>query len=321
MENLQVPKGAEKYKKMDLKILDGEKVEKILGMSHISKLRIFVVCGLTAFLGLVLYNFFSQPIVTVESLFPPVAIFIATYFVWHSKVTESGKNLVFAIAKYGFQIALLTYLTTFIASLLSPLFQGFNAPRFSLNPVENIHSILFFLTDLVNESLAEHASYARLISLGLTAASIAALPLIYMSAKGRLYYVTNKRIVVREKSGTVQVTTLPLDNLVEVTAFQGLFGRLLGYGDIVLTVASGGGASDSLRPGSVSPLGSLYKVKRRLEGLREVWELKDLIITLRERYVQANYLQNMEKELKRIREAVEEKPAKAKAVQPIQYSV
>ena len=319
MKDISVPNGVEKYKNMDLKLLDGEKVEKILGMSPVSKFRSFVVCGLVAFLGFVLYNFFSQPVVTAESLILPVVVFIATYFIWHCKVTESGKNLVSSLVKYSIQIALLTYLTTFIASLLGPLLKVVNAPSFSLNPVENANSVLVFITNLINSSLTEYASYARLISLGIVAASLIALPLIYMSTKGRLYYVTNKRIVVREKIGTVQVTTLPLDNLVEVTAFQGLFGRLLGYGDVVLIVSSGGGASDSLQPGSVSPFGSLYKVKRRLEGLKEVWELKDLIITLRESYVQANYLQNMEKELRRIREAVEEKPAKAKIFQPIQY--
>jgi len=319
MKDLSVPKGIERYKETDLKLLAGEEVQNILGMTPVSKLRSFALCGLTAFLGYLLYDFFSQPAVTVESLVLPTAMLILVYFVWHSRVTESGKNLLFSIAKYSLQIALLSYLIAFIASLLSPLLQGFNAPSFSLNPIENVYGIFSFIAEMVNISLAQYSASAKLLSLGLIAAGTLALPLIYLSTRGRLYYVTNKRIVVREKAGTVQVTTLPLDNLVEVTAFQGLFGRLLGYGDVILTVSSGA-SSDSLRPGSVSPFGSMYKVKRRLEGLREVWELKDLIITLREKYVQANYLQNMENELKRIREAVEQKNTKPKVVQPIQYT-
>ena len=74
-------------------------------------------------------------------------------------------------------------------------------------------------------------------------------------------------------------------------------GRLFGYGDVVLTVTSGGGVSDSLKPKSISPLGSFYEIKRRLEGLKEIWEVKDLIILLRDRYVQANYLESHFKRL------------------------
>ncbi len=314
MEKLHVPKGVEKYKETDLKLLPGEKVEQMIGMTPLSRLRSFVLCGLATLLGYVLYDFFGKPVVTVESLVPPLIVFIVTYFVWHYKVTESGKQLVSGVVKYTIWIALISYMITFITSLLSPILQGFSAPSFSLNPLDNIHAILAFITDLANTSLTNYSSYTRLASLGLIAASLAALPLLYLGAKGRLYYVTNKRVVVRDKSGTSQVTTLPLDNLVEVTGFQGFFGRIFGYGDVILTVTSGGGVSESLRPKSVSPLGSFYRVKRRLEGLKEVWEMKDLIITLRDRYVQVNYLENMEKELIRIREAVEEKPKKTQVI-------
>ena len=310
MKKLHVPKGVGKYREHDLKLLKGERVERMIGMAPSSKLRSFVLCGLAAVLGYVLYDFFGKPVITAESLVLPLIVFVVVYFVWHYRVTDSGKQLVSGIVKYTMWIALISYLITFITSLLGPILQGFNVPSFSLNPLDNIYAILEFITDLANTSLSGYSLYTRLASLGLVAASLAALPLLYIGAKGRLYYVTNKRIVVRDKSGTAQVTTLPLDNLVEVTGFQGFFGRLLGYGDVILTVTSGGGVSESLRPKSVSPLGSFYRVKRRLEGLKEVWEIKDLIITLRDRYVQANYLQNMEKELRRIREAVEEKPTK-----------
>ena len=310
MEKLHVPKGVEKYKDADLKLLAGEKVERIIGMAPSCKLRSFVLCGLAAVLGYTLYDFFGKSVITAESLVMPLIVFVVTYFVWHYKVTDSGKQLVSGVVKYTVWIALISYLITFISSLLGPILQGFNVPSFSLNPLENIYAILEFITDLANTSLSGYSLYTRLASLGLVAASLAALPLLYYSARGRLYYVTNKRVVVRDKSGTAQVTTLPLDNVVEVTGFQGFFGRIFGYGDVILTVTSGGGVSESLRPKSVSPLGSFYRIKRRLEGLREIWETKDLIITLRDKYVQANYLESMEQELRRIREAVEEKPEK-----------
>jgi hypothetical protein len=314
-EKLMVPKGAEKYKDTDLKLLSGERVEKIANMMTASKLRSFTLCMMLALLGYSLYSFFSQPMVTAESLAFPVGVLVATYFMWHCKFTENGKKLVFSIVKYGLMIALLSYLVSFIGSVLSPFVEGIGLPNFSLNPIENVYGILVYLSNLVNASLMPYADSCRILSLGLVGVGFLAVPVVYLNMRGTLYYVTNKRIVVREKSGTVQVTTLPLDNLVEVTAFQGLFGRLLGYGDVVLTVSSGGGVTDSLQPKSASPLGAFYKVKRRLEGIKEVWEIKDLIITLREKYVQANYLQNMEQELRRIREAIEEKPVKLTPVQ------
>jgi hypothetical protein len=310
MEELSVPKGVEKYNEADLKLLAGEKVERMVGMAPLCKLRSFFLCGLAAVLGLVFYDFFGKPVATAESLVLPLGIFILTYFVWHYKVTESGKQLVSGVIKYTIWISLISYLITFISTLFGPILEGFNAPNFSLNPLDNIYAILEFITDLANTSLSKYSFYTRLGSLGVVSASLAAFPLLYIGSRGRLYYVTNKRVVVRDKSGTAQVTTLPLDNVVEVTGFQGFFGRLLGYGDVILTVTSGGGVSESLRPKSLSPLGSFYRVKRRLEGLKEIWEVKDLIITLRDKYVQANYLQSMEEELRRIREAVEEKPNK-----------
>jgi hypothetical protein len=316
MKTIDVPQGLEKYKETDMKLLTGEKVESILGMSPISKLRNYVLCSLIAFLGFQLWSIFSQTSVSVELLFPALITLIVTYFMWTYKVTESGKNLIFSIFKYLFYISLLSYLITFMGSILGPIITTFN-PNFtgpSINPADNINNILSSITYEINENLIQYSQYGELAGLGLIAASLLILPFIYMSTRGRLYYVSNKRIIVREKSGTVQVTTLPLDKIVEVTAFQGFFGRLLGYGDVILTMTSGEGTSETLRPKPVSPLGDFYRVKRRLEGIKDIWNIKDLILTLRERYVQANYLQNMENELKRIREAVEEKPLK-----PLQY--
>ena len=39
MEELSVPKGVEKYKATDLKLLAGEKVERMVGMAPLCKLR------------------------------------------------------------------------------------------------------------------------------------------------------------------------------------------------------------------------------------------------------------------------------------------
>lgn len=315
MEDLIFPKGIEKSKEMDLNLLPRENIKLITCMQPVSKLRSLVLCVLLAYQSFVLHDFFSQSLVTAESLFLPVGVSLVTYFMWHYRVTESGKKLVSNIIKYSIQIALLSYLVTFIGSLFSPFLQGLNIPSFSMNPIENINGILDYVTGLINTSVLQYSNHLKIVCLGIIGASLSAIPLIFMKAKGTLYYITNKRVIVRQKSGTVQVTTLPLDNLVEITAFQGFFGRLLGYGDVILTLTSGGGFSKSLKPKSVSPLGSFYEVRKRLEGIKEVWNTKDIIIKLREKYVQANYLANMEKELTRIREAVEEKKLKPKIAQ------
>jgi len=72
----------------------------------------------------------------------------------------------------------------------------------------------------------DYAPYARLLSVALVTAGLAVLPLLYFCARGH-HYLSDRRIVVR-LFGTVQVTTFPLDSVVEVAAFQGLSGRLFG---------------------------------------------------------------------------------------------
>ena len=54
-----------------------------------------------------------------------------------------------------------------------------------------------------------------------------------------------------------------------------------------------------------------YSVKRKLEGVKDVWQLKDAIIALRDKYVEARYLARIEDELKRIRQATEAKSAES----------
>jgi len=329
VKTFKVPEGVEKYKEIDLKLLPGENVERIVSMSPLSKARSYLICSLLALLGLMLYMLFSGHEVTAWALAPPIAVFLATYFVWSAGVTKDLKGLFYSVVKYAVGLVVLCYVLAFLVQFFSPYLSmleayGFPAPkdfRFSADPVENAESILAYLASLVNSYVMAYAPLLRLASLGLVACSIVAAVLAYMSCRGQLYYVTDRRIVARRKFGTVQVTTLPLDGLVEVTAFQGFFGRLFGYGDIVLSMVSSGGVASSLRPQLVQPIGSFCEVKRRLEGVKDVWELKDAIITLRDKYVEARYLERIEGELKRIREAVEEKekPPWVRAKEEKQY--
>jgi len=328
VKRLRFPKGADKYKEMDLKVLPDERVERIVEMSPLSRLRGFVLAALLSAFGLALYAFFCQPELTAESLALPVAVFLALYFLWHCMVTESAKQLAWSLLKYGIYVVLLSYLLAFLAAFFVPLLwqlkgveamgalsEGSKAPSFSLDPIENLHGLLAFAANLLKTFAVDYAPYARLLSLALVTAGLAALPLLYFYARGHLYYLSDRRIVVRRKFGTVQVTTFPLDSVVEVTAFQGLSGRLFGYGDVTVTMTSGGGVTDSLQPTSAAPLRGLYTVKRRLEGIRDPWEIKDLIIVLREKYVQTHYLERMEGELRRIREGIEGRVETAETVE------
>ena len=252
----------------------------------------------------------------------PVDVYPGTLFMVYSDdeliaLIKERADEVFSflsIVKYIVGLLVLSYVLAFLASFFSPILNalaslGLNVPsgfKFSIDPVENVKGILAYVVAVVNTYIMPHAHILRLASLGLAACSAVAAMLTYMSCRGQLYYVTDRRIVIRRKFGTVQVTTLPLDGLVEVTAFQGFFGRLLGYGDVVLSMISGGGVAQSLGPQPAQPVGSFYEVKRKLEGVRDVWELKDAIIALRDKYVEARYLERIEGELKRIRRAVEE---------------
>lgn len=103
------------------------------------------------------------------------------------------------------------------------------------------------------------------------------------------------------------MTTLPLNGLVEVAAFQELFGRLFGCGDEVLLIIGGGGVAELSRLLSVQPIGSFYEVERKLEDVGDLCKLKDAIVTLKDSYVETRYLEAHEGELKCIREAVKEK--------------
>lgn len=306
-EVIRVPRGIEKYKDIDLKLLPNERVERIVTVSPLSKMRGFILCGLLALFGFLLYTLFSMPKVTIQALVPPTILFLIIYFVWNSGEIEGLKSILFKAIKYIVALVIISYILAYITSYLEPIVKAMDPAvdlGFSTDPIENIWRILSLFTSLINVLLMPYAPILRIAALGLSALSLILIALTYLECRGTLYYVTDRRVVVRRKFGTVQVTTLPLDGLVEVTAFQGFFGRIFGYGDIVLSMVSGGGVADSLAPQPVQPTGAFYQVKRRLEGVRNVWELKDLIIMLRDRYVEAIYLERIEGEVRRIREAV-----------------
>jgi len=314
VEKIYVPKGVEKYREIDLKLLPGENVQRIIEMSPLSKMRTYIVCALLIFFAYTLHRLFSLPAVTVESLIMPAAAFLVLYFVWHCKVTEDLKILFFSLAKYALAVIVLSYFFTyfvsmsmpFLSNLLNALGMQSSTPSFSLNPVDNLKSLFGFIAGLLNSFVMKYASIGRLVALALMILGAVAALLTYLQVRGHLYYLTDRRIIVRRKFGTVQVTTLPIDSVVEVVAFQGFFGRLLGYGDVIVTMTSGGGVTESLRPRPVSPVESLYSVKRRLEGVKDVWQMKDAIIAAREKYVQAHYLEKMERDIRRLREIAEE---------------
>ena len=309
---ISVPEGIKEYekkgKKIDLNLMPSEEVYKVIGMNPLSKIREYVLAIFITIFGYTSYVFFKSGM-TMKTFIPVVIMFFISYFAWHYKVTRDFKHLIWNIIKYSIYIILLGYFITFLTSYLSSflnMFSGFigysssNLPSFSLDPVVNTRNIFVFLIGLFRKYLSQYTYILSMGSIALSIISMIMMINIFFYTKGRLYYITNKRIVSREKYGTIQVTTLPIDGVVEVTAFQGLAGRIFGYGDILLSMISGGGVERSLEPKSESLTSGLYSIKRKLEGVRDPWEIKDLILSIREKYVEANYLRRIEKKLKRM---------------------
>jgi len=314
MGETRIPEGikeyGEKVKEIDLKLMPGEEVYKVVGMNPLSKFREYILAISVALFGYTLYVFFRSGM-TVNTLIPVVIMFFTSYFIWHYKVTRDFKQLIWNVIKYGFYLMMLGYLITAISSYLSPLLNLFteflgaslpsNLPSFSPDPFANTMNILNYMISFLKSHLSQYSNILSLAGLAVSIASIIMLINIFFYTRGRLYYITNKRVVIRQKYGTIQVNTLPIDSVVEVTAFQGLAGRIFGYGDIVLSMVSGGGVEKTLEPDSESLKSGLYSIKKSLEGVKEPWNIKDLILEIREKYVEANYLARIEKELKRIR--------------------
>lgn len=315
LESLRM--GIEKYQPIDLKLLPDEKVVKVLGMSALSKFRTYVVGLLVALLGYQLYVLTGAEEITVVTLLPLLGTVVVTYLVWHTRVTQSAKRLLFDLIKYAFYIVMFSYFITFLTSYLGPILDTLKRlvpflteaveglptdglPRFSLNPIENIQNILNFFLSIVATIIVDYAFWISIAGMAIIMIGLVSIPLVFLEAKGHIYYLTDRRMIIRRKFGTVQVTTLPLDAVVEVTSFQGFLGRIFGYGDVVVSMTSGGGVTESLMPRSVSPVGSFYLVKRRFEGIKNPWEMKDMIMSLRDSYVEAHYLKRIEQELKKL---------------------
>lgn len=282
-DEFRIPEGIREYAKLsediDLKLLPGEEIYKIIRMHPLSKIREFILSALIAFYGYMLYLFFNSKI-TLISFINIVIMFLLIYFIWHYKITLTLKKLVWDLIKYVLYIILLGYFITFLTTYLSPIVTAIfkllglpstitsSLPNFTLNPIENIKGIIIFVFDLVKTYLIKYTSIFSLASIGLIIAALIAIPCIYFYSRGRLYYITNKRVIIKHKYGTIQVTTLPIDGIVEVTAFQSLAGRIFGFGDVIIAMVSGGGVEKSLAPSSISLSSGLYSIKRKLEVLR-----------------------------------------------------
>ena len=315
VETLKIPEGVDKYMDIDLKLLPGESVELIIKRSPFSHFRSMLVCLLIAAFGFSLYILFSQPQLSVGDILYPAAIALTAYLVWHCGVAKDLKRVIFEVLILAIKIVIVSYFFTFVMSLLAriasiaDILAGLglseSVSSFNINPISSLYGLIEFGTSLINLLLAKNSVLLRLASLALIFIPLLLVPLIYFNAKGHLYYLTNKRIIARRKFLTVNVTTMPLDGIVEVTSFQGILGRLLGFGDIVLSMVSGGGVADSVAPGSLSVSGNLYTIKRKLEGVKDVWTVKDMIVAARERFVQANYLSKIQKDIAKLREIAE----------------
>jgi hypothetical protein len=154
VQTVKVPKGVEKYKEIDLKLLPGENVESIVSMSPLSKMRSYVVCGLVAVFAFLLYQLFSGPM-TAESLAPPVATFIALWILWKAGDVKDVKGLVLSAVKYAVYLVLLSYALAFFASCFAPLLNAVQsatgmqaeAPKFSTDPLENARGILSYAAE------------------------------------------------------------------------------------------------------------------------------------------------------------------------------
>jgi len=300
------------YIPIDFKLMPEEEIYSVLKMKLSSKIRDFIVVLLIGLLGYSLYIFFNSKLSVYDAL-PPIIIFLTTYFIWHYRITRDIKHLFWNILKYSFYLLLIGYGISFLASYLKTILEAFTStlglenlptPKFSLNPVENTYALIEYILDLLRGYIIRYRDILGYGSIALVIIALIAIPLIYFYVRGRRYYITNKRVIVRQKFGTIQVTTLPIDGIMEVTAFQGLFGRIFKYGDVIISMTSGSGVLRSLTPEDKSISSGLYRVKRKIEGIENPWDVKDLIIKLREEYIEAQYLKRIEEELKAIKREI-----------------
>ncbi|MEM2866780.1 MAG: PH domain-containing protein [Candidatus Hadarchaeales archaeon] len=160
------------------------------------------------------------------------------------------------------------------------------------------------------------------VGLFLTAMGVLGFVASFLYSGAFTYYLTSKRILLYRKFITISSRQIQYDDLSDVVVDQGIVGRLFGFGNVIPITKSGlgtemrgwqmGGGWGGRTTGpivvggpivgevapSASPSTCLY-------GVKEPFEVKDLIFKHQEEYAEAPYL-------KRIAKAVEEKPGAVK---------
>jgi membrane protein YdbS with pleckstrin-like domain len=317
---LYLPKGFQKYQPEDFTLIEGEELKKIVSPLQFNFLRGYLIGALLVAFGFSLIPLYNLTSIGVGDLMVPVSILVALYFVYFMKATESAKAFGLSLAKYAVGLVVLSYLITVALRYVGPLLErvfvllGVAAPSIplSLNPLDVMMGVLRYAATTVNALFILYRDYLIWVPLGMVGLGLLLFILTFFYARGHLYYITNKRVIVRKKFLSHQVTTLPMDKIVEVVAFKGPFARLFKMGDVSVTLTSGGGLKETMAPEPVGVTKPFYKIEKLMRGVKEPFKIRDLILQLREAYIEALYLSRMEKELKRIREGVEKMAKKEK---------
>jgi hypothetical protein len=330
LKTLVVPKGFEKYQTEDFSLLEGEEVKKILQPKHTAYLRSYLLGALLIILGLSFYSLSTlatlRPIHPTDLILPGI-IFAITYFVYYVGPTKTAKKIALETIKYILLVITASYFLAYLLNLFKgPVADflsafGVSLPEFDLTPLGIFGGMLTWFVDTLNSLLARFQPLFTIGSFAIIALGIAIPLLTFLFVRGRLYYITNRRIIVRKKFFTHHVATLPIDQITEVIAFKGFLGRIFGFGDITITLTSGAGLEKTMAPRRMGITKPFYKIERALAGIDKPFEIRDLILQLREAYIEALYLRRMEKELVRIREGIEKLVGKevAEKIVPIPW--
>lgn len=146
------------------------------------------------------------------------------------------------------------------------------------------------------------------LPVGLFVTAVGALCLVasFFYSGAFTYYLTSKRILLYKRFITISSRQVQYDDLSDVVVDQGILGRLFGFGNVIPITKSGlgtamvgwqtGGTAGGPIAGEVVPSASPSTC---LYGIREPFQVKDLIFKHQEEYAEAPYL-------KRIAKAVEE---------------
>ena len=158
--------------------------------------------------------------------------------------------------------------------------------------------------------------YLPLGALFLALGAVGFVALLFYS-RAFTYYLTNKRILLYRKFITISSRNIQYDDLSDVVVQQGILGRLFGFGNVIPITKSGLGlgmwgwqAGGGWRAGGSIVVGGpvsgevipFASPSTCLFGVRNPFEIKDLIFKHQEEYAEAPYL-------KRIAKAVEKSTA------------